>query len=369
MSNFAGSDSIRETVSGAPHHPEPRSRRPPDSNPEAPDPGSDPPSDANRSTLPLSIAVSTYDGITLLEKNLPSLIEAAARYPGPVDILVVDDGSRDGSADFVRKRFGSKILLVEHGRNRGVPSAFNTGLRSARHPWVLLINNDVNVDPGFLRPLADGVRPPDVFAVQSTILPDPPGARRASQDALRYDLGLLRVEPRACASDPNAPAYEEIPYACACATLYRREAALALGGFDERLYRPGYWEDADLSLRAHHRGWRLLRSRDSRVRHGSGMTMRRILDDFRFRTLFTRNQLLFHWKNLAPGMLIRHLCLLPRQVLGSFRRGNLAFLAGLLQALPRAPRAICGRRNGGRIDWTALAAMGALSSGERGPTK
>ena len=163
--------------------------------------------------------------------------------------------------------------------------------------------------------------------------------------------------------------YEEIPYAISTAALFDRRRVLSLGGFDAMVYAPLYWEDTDLSVRAYRRGWKSVRVGDSHVWHGSGVTMKRILSEFRFSVLLTRNQLLFHWKNLSGSLLIRHACLLPKLILGSLRQRSWALPAAFLWALPRAPRAFAGRGRGARIDYRDLVALGAVlpATGGRKP--
>ena len=315
--------------------------------------------------IPISVAIPTFNGREILSRCLPSVLEAVRRYPAETEILVVDDGSRDDSAAFVRRHYGDRIRIIVHRVNRGVPAAFNSCLRHSRHPWVLLLNNDTVLHPDFLSPLAAVAGKSLRFAVQGTIHPGPPGSAEQHQDFLDYRSGLLGVGTRIGAPASNDPEFEEIPYAVACAALYRRKCALALGGFDEGTFAPGYWEDADLSLRARRKGWSTVRARDSHVWHLSSETMKRVLPEFRRRALWTRNQLLFHWKNLDTVLLTRHLCLLPKQLLGALLRRNWIFPVALLWALPGAPRAFFGRSRGSRIDLPTLRAIGAIPAGDR----
>ena len=128
-----------------------------------------PPRRRGRSACPLaaSVVIPNWNGKDLLEQYLPSVVEALAGNPDN-EIVVVDNGSTDGSADFVRAAF-PQVKLLALPRNLGFGGGSNAGIRAARNDIVVLLNSDMRVDPGFLAPLLEGFRDPQVFAVSCQI--------------------------------------------------------------------------------------------------------------------------------------------------------------------------------------------------------
>ena len=95
----------------------------------------------------VSVIVLTYNGREHLEECLVSL--QGQIYPEREIILVIN-GSEDGSAEFVRERFGDFVRIIELSENRGYTGGNNAGLRAARGDYVALLNDDTRVDPNWL---------------------------------------------------------------------------------------------------------------------------------------------------------------------------------------------------------------------------
>ena len=121
-------------------------------------------------TRAASIVIPNWNGRDLLEKYLPSVIASLEAHPEN-EIIVVDNGSEDGSAAFLRERFPQvRVLALE--RNLGFGGGSNAGFRAARNDIVVLLNSDMRVEPDFLAPLLDGLhgrkdlcgRLPDLFS-------------------------------------------------------------------------------------------------------------------------------------------------------------------------------------------------------------
>jgi GT2 family glycosyltransferase len=131
--------------------------------------------------------------------------------------------------------------------------------------------------------------------------------------------------------------------ACGGASAYRREMFVALGGFDP-LYRPGYYEDLDLSYRGWARGWKVVYEPRSRAYHKVSATMvERYGDEGKVRLLY-RNHLLFTIKNIGTTRFLTEFAIrLPYRVLQPLLHGYAVPLAGCVQAIPRLPAAIARR--------------------------
>src|SRR6185503_19142089 len=215
------------------------------------------------STAAATVVIPNWNGRDLLEKYLPSIVTALAGNSGN-EIVVVDNGSSDGSAGFVRKNFpGVKLLALE--RNLGFGGGSNAGMRAAKNDIVVLLNSDMRVDAGFLAPLLAGFTDERVFAVSCQIL-FTDAARRREETGLTqgwWEEGGLRVRHRI---DNQILDLYPCFYGGGGSCAFDRRKFLELGGFD-RLLEPFYLEDTDLGYMAWKRGWKVLYQPRSVVYH------------------------------------------------------------------------------------------------------
>lgn len=242
----------------------------------------------------VSLIMPTFNGLALLQKHLPALL--AAKGVADSELIIVDDGSADGTAEWLRENIPHARVIVQE-TNSGFSVACNMAIYAASGEFLVLLNNDVEVDPDFLAPL---LRPlandPQVFAVNSRILLPGQNMLDEGEKTGGFHHGLFYVD---CQRDPANRSAATAPtlYATACAAAYRRSMVEQLGGFDE-LYSPCYWEDVDLSYRALKRGWKVLYEPASVVYHQHETTTGRL--DKRFTAMVKqRNAFLFVWKNIA----------------------------------------------------------------------
>lgn len=291
----------------------------------------------------VSIVIPNWNGARLLERNLPAVIQAARAHAGPCEIIVVDDGSSDASREVVRSREG--VRLVEHERNRGFGSACLSGVKSARHELVFLLNSDACPDVDALAGLCRSFEDPETFAASPLIL-DSDGSVNAVTirvPYLRRGRFQYRDHPLGAIGPGLPQRYTLFPLGGAF--MVRRDRFLALGGFDE-LFHPFYYEDIDLGLRAWRRGWHCVVVAESRVTHVGGETIGRAFPKLRVRVIRKRNRILFHCKNLTgPGDPLPYLA---RQLLRSLvrlLRLDPSELLGTVAALPRLPTALARRRD------------------------
>jgi GT2 family glycosyltransferase len=219
----------------------------------------------------LSVIVPNFRRPDLLRTCLPSVLDAAAACSERVEVIVVDDGSGDESAEFVRREF-PEVRVVALAVNRGYPAAVNAGVAGASAPWILTLNNDTTVDRRvFDELLAVARSAPDVGSVAALQL-------FASTPSVIYSAGLV-VDRRGQNADRlmGEPTERgdaepvEVFGACGAAALYRRDMLDEVGGFDER-FRFGL-EDADVAWRARMRGWRCLYAPGAIVYHDLGGTV------------------------------------------------------------------------------------------------
>ena len=241
-----------------------------------------------------SIVIPNWNGKDLLEKYLPSVVEALAANPAN-EIVVVDNGSTDGSAEFVRSALPQATVLALPA-NLGFGGGSNAGIRAARNDVVVLLNSDMRVAPDFLAPLLEGFADAGVFAVSCQIfLSDPRRAREETGLTQGWwQDGCLRVRHRA---DPAVDDLFPCFYGGGGSCAFDRAKFLELGGFDG-LFAPFYLEDTDLGFRAWKRGWKTLYQPRSVVYHEHRGTIGKRFSEERIEAVLKKNYLLFSWKNI-----------------------------------------------------------------------
>ena len=281
----------------------------------------------------VSVLVLNYNGRHHLDDCLGSLARAAVAYGGGCAIVCVDNGSSDGSCDYVRDRFPN-VEIVQSPTNDFLFS-LNDVVRARPEEIVILVNNDMRFDEGFVAPLASHFADPEVFAVGSAIFDWNGSANTVGPRCARvkqfWFYKWWRYEEQRAALTLEA---------CGGAAAYRRRMFNELGGFD-RLSRPGYYEDLDLSYRAWSRGWSVVYEPRSRAYHRESASMLERFGDSAKARLLYRNHLLFTVKNIGDlAFLAGFFACLPYRVLSPLRRGYAVPLVGLLQALPRFPAAL-----------------------------
>lgn len=274
----------------------------------------------------------------------------AQQYPG-LDIVMVDNGSTDGSPQAVARRYPS-VRLLAWPDNRGFSAAFNYAVDRTEAPFVLSLNPDVTVRPGFIAELVRAIEQDPRLGIAAPKL-------LQADDPARLDSTGLFIDRRRRPYDrgqgqPDRGQYDASPEifgACGAAALYRREMLtdLALDGqyFDEDFF--AYYEDADLAWRAQLRGWSGIYAPEAVATHvrGGGDTLRKkghAPKQSRGPRLALRNRYLMTIKNDAWPYFLADLprilaAELPRLGYMAFRLpGGLAGLWDLWQAWPAARR-------------------------------
>lgn len=241
-----------------------------------------------------SAVIPNWNGRDLLEKYLPPLIEAMSHHPGN-EIIVVDNGSTDGSAALVRERF-PEVRLLAFPENLGFGGGSNAGFRAAKNDIVVLLNSDMRVAPDFLQPLLDGFDGSGVFAVSCQIFFSNEAKAREETGLTNgwWSDGMLRVRH---VVDEKVTGPFPCFYGGGGSCAFDRRKFLELGGFDH-LLRPFYLEDTDLGYQAWKRGWRVLYQPASRVWHEHRGTIGRKFTRAYIDNTIRKNLLLFTWKNI-----------------------------------------------------------------------
>jgi len=252
-----------------------------------------------------TVVIPNWNGRDLLARYLPSVVEALAGNAAN-EILVVDNGSEDGSAEFLRTHFPS-VRVLALNRNLGFGGGSNAGFREARNDIVVLLNSDMRVERDFLTPLLAGFADEKVFAVSCQIFFSDPGKLREETGLTQgwWENGGLRVRHRI---DPAITSAFPCFYGGGGSCAFDRRKFLELGGFDE-LFRPFYLEDTDLGYQAWKRGWTVMYQPASVVYHEHRGTIGKKFTAAQIDAVLKKNFILFCWKNIHEWRrLWSHLC-------------------------------------------------------------
>ncbi len=209
----------------------------------------------------VSVVVVNWNGRRHLAGCLPALERQTVR---DLEVVVVDNGSSDGSAEYVRARFPG-VRLVESPRNLGFAAGNNLGISRTSAPWVATLNNDTEPAPDWLERLLEvGESNPTVGMVASKmVFAHRPGMINSTGIAL--DRVGIAWDRRGGEPDRGDERTEEVFGPCAGAALYRRAMLDEVGLFDEDFF--AYLEDVDLAWRARIAGWRCLYAPRAAVSH------------------------------------------------------------------------------------------------------
>ena len=276
----------------------------------------------DRSTV--TVVIANFNGRTHLQKNLPAVIKACQS----ACIIVSDDGSTDDSLVLLASY--PEIQVVSSPQNRGFSSACSLGAEKAVTPYLLFLNNDISPHPNFLDILLTELTSNNrLFAVNPLeINPDSTKYAKSGRSVGRFIHGILRHyrHPRQITGDTL--------WCSGGSMLVRRNYFTKLGGF-RTIYDPGYWEDIDLSWRAHQHGWQTRFVAEAVVTHHHRSTFQSVYRDDQIKIISYRNMFLFHWLNLRGTQLTGHLVWLPLNlVINSWRTRGL-YAKSFIQAIIR----------------------------------
>ncbi len=250
----------------------------------------------------VSIVIPNYNTAWLLEKNLPIVLAAASNPKNNiVEVMLIDDASFDNSVAIVKNKF-PQIRLIRHKINRGFSSSVNTGVRLAEGDLVCLLNTDVLPEEDFLEKVIGHFKNPKVFAVSLN-----EGGYSWARGFIKD--GYIQHEP-----GPKDNKIHPTFWVSGGSGVFRRSLWIKLGGMDEKLLSPFYWEDLDLSYRAAKRGYYLLWEPAGKVIHKHEATISRLSPSY-VQRIKERNHLIFIWKNLnSPTLFRKHLAGLLRRL-------------------------------------------------------
>jgi GT2 family glycosyltransferase len=285
--------------------------------------------------------VLNLNGRDLLAETLESM--AGMKYPA-VQTLVVDNGSNDGSQEMVRERFPA-VRLIENGENLGFGGGNNVGMKLALESsseWIILLNNDIAVDPEMLDELMSvaesdpriGVLSPKIYYFSE------PETLWYAGGSINFWTGAVSHRGLRQKDRGQYDQVEDTGYITGCAFMVRASVLRSTGLFDP-VYHPIYSEDADLSMRILRGGYRLVYVPRARLWHkvssfsGGGLTpFKTQLKVEHNLILFKRYARWYHWLVMPWFIGTKTLLFIAKELV----KGNFSILGALFRGFGKALR-------------------------------
>ncbi|WP_162560077.1 glycoside hydrolase family 99-like domain-containing protein [Methylotetracoccus oryzae] len=215
----------------------------------------------------VSIIIPVFNQIDLTAKCLKALSDVGSKYS--FEVIVINDCSTDGTQKILTGIPG--LHLLSNAQNLGFTKGCNRGARSARGKYLVFLNNDTIVHPGWLDALVEAMQQQPLAGLVGSKLVFPNGKLQEAggmvwSDASGHNFGRN--------DDPRRPEYnylKEVDYCSGASIIIERDVFIRLGSFDER-YAPAYYEDTDLAFKVRQAGLRVLYQPLSELTHFEGGT-------------------------------------------------------------------------------------------------
>ncbi|CAN5551649.1 hypothetical protein BH23ACI1_BH23ACI1_27160 [soil metagenome] len=198
----------------------------------------------------VSFVIPVHNGAEWLDAVLQSVLAQADGRP--LEVLVVEDGSRDQSGEILKSHISAGAIRVIDGPRRGATAALNEGIRQARHAIICQVDQDVILLPGWMASLTEALRDPAIAAAQGYYVTPRDGGVWARVMGLDLENRYRAIVNR------------RVNHVCTGNTAYRADALRAVGLFDETL---GYGYDNDMSYRLAAARYRLVIRGEARSIH------------------------------------------------------------------------------------------------------
>jgi len=249
----------------------------------------------------VAVVILNWNGLKFLQQFLPSVLQST--WPN-LQLVVGDNGSTDGSVEFLKSRYATEITVIQNDENYGYTGGYNRVVNQVKADYYVLLNSDIEVTPNWIEPIIEmmesdatiAAAAPKIKAYDRKSYFEHAGAAGGFIDKLGYPFcrGRLFYEV-----EEDKGQYEqsgEIFWASGAALFIRSNCWFEAGGFDERFF--AHMEEIDLCWRLKNMGYKILYCAQSTVYHVGGGTLN---TENPFKTYLNfRNNLLLLKKNLPP---------------------------------------------------------------------
>ena len=247
--------------------------------------------------MKVTVIIPNYNGLRFLRDCLTALENQSMK---DFETLVIDNASSDESVAYIRENFPNVNVMVME-KNLGFSGGVNVGIQSAKTPYVLLLNNDTEVDTHFVEEMIHAIEEsPNIFSVSSKMIQF---YDREKLDDAGDLYGILGWGFQR-GIDAPATSYtkkEEIFSACAGAAIYRKDVFEKIGYFDELHF--AYLEDIDVGYRGKIAGYKNMYCPTAIVYHVGSGTSGSKYNSFKVK-LAARNSVYLNYKNMPNIQLV-----------------------------------------------------------------
>ena len=215
-----------------------------------------------------SVIIPVFNKVELTFQCLRSLTREVDF--AETEVIVVDNASTDRTRELL-SHFGGYVRVIENEENRGFVDACNQGAEAAKGRYLVFLNNDTVVLPGWLDALVETAERDERAGAVGSLLLYPDGRLQEAGSIIWSDGETLKYGKGRSAADRRFLFAREVDYCSAASLLIRRELFERLGGFDRR-YAPAYYEDTDLCMGVRSLGYKVVYQPASRLYHSEGAT-------------------------------------------------------------------------------------------------
>jgi GT2 family glycosyltransferase len=255
----------------------------------------------------ISVVIPNYNGIKLLQQNLPLLIDELKSFIANYEVIISDDSSTDDSVSWIKANF-PEIIVIQNQTNGGFSKNMNRGIEAASKNLILAINTDITVTKGFILPMLPYFNKADTFVVGCRL----EGYNGEWQDGGKwpvYGFNGIRSTIDFTSDNINSNEWIKTWFCSAACCLYDAQKLKILGGFDE-IYSPFYFEDADLCFRSWCLGWCCYYENKSICKHPNSLTINKHNKSEYIKIIANKNKLILNFRFLFGIRKITYICLL-----------------------------------------------------------
>jgi glycosyltransferase involved in cell wall biosynthesis/GT2 family glycosyltransferase/ADP-heptose:LPS heptosyltransferase len=227
------------------------------------------PCSAAKSSLEVSIIIPVLNNLQLTQQCLQYIWENT--LPGSFEVIVIDNGSNDGTDQFLRQEEkAGRIRLISNKENLGFAKASNQGAKIAQGEYLIFLNNDTKVQPGWLEELINCAQKDEDIAVVGAKLLYPDDTIQHAGVVFNDDKKVYHVYKNFAKDHPAVNKEREFQAVTAACMLIKRDIFFSVGLFNER-YRNGL-EDLDLCFKVREQGYKIVYNPQSVVYHYESKT-------------------------------------------------------------------------------------------------